>query len=230
MKHLLVLCTSIFLIGCAAEVVTPIEMGYEYQKLKIGEYRIYEVDSITVDDFFDPPQIDTVSYLVREEVTDTFYDNEQRLSYRLERSKKFKQDTLSYDSIAWTLKDVWYATLTNRRYEKVEENVRFVRLNFPIEPGRTWDGNALNTEESWEYEYIDVDVPLTIGALSFDSTCYVLHANDTNLIERRFAYEIYGKNVGLIKKELKDVRYKFPEGIMESGVIFDQTLIEYYIP
>lgn len=220
----------LFLISCTTDVVTPFKMGYEYQVYEVGQERIYSVQHITIDDFFDPPKLDTTLYQLKEVVADTFYDNEGRLSYRLERFKKMFQDSIDYDSLDWDLTDVWYGTLTDRRFEKVEENIRFVRLNFPVEEGRSWDGNALNTENSWEYEYQEVHVPGSISGLNFDSTCFVMQANDTNLIERRYAYEIFAVGVGLIKKELKDVKYAFPEGNLESGVIISQELVDFTNP
>jgi hypothetical protein len=44
---------------------------------------------------------------------------------------------------------------------------------------------------------------LVLGSLNFDSTIYISQSADSNLIEKKLAYEIYAKNVGLVfKKEL----------------------------
>ena len=56
-----------------------------YYPLKIGVWHIYNVDSISYNDFTDPVTIDSISYQVKEELTDTFFDLEGNLSYEITR-------------------------------------------------------------------------------------------------------------------------------------------------
>ena len=46
-------------------------------------------------------------------------------------------------------------TLTTSRAEREEDNIRYIRLGFPISSTITWDGNAFNTlgeEETSTYD------------------------------------------------------------------------------
>ena len=53
-------------------------MGYDYYPYAIGNWAIYEVDSINYNDNTTPTTIDTFSYQVKELYADTFTDNEGR--------------------------------------------------------------------------------------------------------------------------------------------------------
>ena len=99
--------------------------------------------------------------------------------------------------------DVWNATRSNVRYEKVEEDERFIRLTFPVKEGATWNGNAFNQQDAWDYEYTDVDVARTYNGLSFSQTARVLQIDEFNFVQKHKAYEVYAKNVGLVYKYYK---------------------------
>jgi len=43
----------------------------------------------------------------------------------------------------WLLKNVWYSVKTDKNVERVEENIRYIKLIFPIRNNAKWDGNAL---------------------------------------------------------------------------------------
>ena len=67
----------------------------------------------------------------------------------------------------------------------------------------SWDGNRFNNLGEQNYTLTQINEAFKLGSLSFDSTIYISHAADSNLIEKKLAYEIYAKNVGLVfKKEL----------------------------
>ena len=112
-----------------------VDLGYTYFPTEIGQYVIYQVDSISYNDFFNPVKIDTTHFQLKELVQSHFTDNEGRESDRLERYVR------KNDSLPWVLRDVWYQTRTSTKAEKVEENVRFVKLIFPVEVNQKWNGN-----------------------------------------------------------------------------------------
>jgi len=67
----------------------PIEFGYDYFPLEIGKYIEYDVDSIIYDISAGNNVIVTSNSIqVREEVTDSFPDNEGRIVYRIERFER----------------------------------------------------------------------------------------------------------------------------------------------
>lgn len=190
---------AINIVSCTEEVQTLPYMGYDYFPDTTGHYVIYRVDSIWTDDAFN--RKDTFIFKLKERIESKFLDNENRMSQRLER---FKTDT-NLDFVFNDISDVWYATLTAARAEKIEENVRYVKLIFPVENDKTWNGNAFNTEEDFgtEYKFLKVHEPFTdtLTGFHFDSTVTVLQIDWQPLFDYRIhVVEVYAKNIGLVYK------------------------------
>jgi len=189
--------------SCKKDPVPPPDLGYNYFPDQVGHFVIYEVDSTVYDDFTH----DTVyyRYQVKEITESEFTDNEGRRALRIERWVRPYNDTLPYDSLSWTLHRVWSAVRTAAQAERVEENVRYIKLAFPPEKDKDWNGNAQNTLGEWDYEYEEVDAPANVNNRHFDSALAVLQHNDVNLLQHRYYHERYARNVGLIEKTVVDV-------------------------
>jgi hypothetical protein len=93
--------------------------------------------------------------------------------------------------------------------ERVEENLRFIRLVLPPGDGSTWMGNVFIPSsvsdgfyDDWEYEYESVDIPYSLNGFNFDSTLTVLEVDDSTAITKRFSKAVYAKHVGLVYKDL----------------------------
>jgi hypothetical protein len=106
--------------------------------MEVGKYWIYDVDSI-VYNFIVPStqQIDTFHYQLLESITDTFYDNQNRLNYRLELSTRIDTG----NNTPWTFWKVWYCYKSARTFERQEDDLRFMKLVFPIQSDIAWNGN-----------------------------------------------------------------------------------------
>lgn len=228
LRNIIFFCVVFLITSCQDQVVRPLTNGDEYGPVyEIGAYWEYEVDSSYVDDFFDPPLDTTISFLLREVFADTFTDNSGRLSYKVERFKKFFNDTLSYDSMDWVMTDVWWATPNYSHFERTEENVRYVRLNYPVVEGREWNGNAYNTLNEWLYTYENVHLSYEVDSFFFDSTVTVNQRDNINIIDKERAYEVYAKNFGLIEKEFTDQVKNINTGEITSGISMTWKLIDY---
>lgn len=206
MKRYIYLSVVLFLIafwGCKRTEEEQPDMGYNYVPLEVGHYIIYEVDSIVYNDF----NGDTLHYhyQLKELIESTYADNAGRPTQRLERYIRYYNDSVSIDSLPWSIARVWNMTRTNTELERMEENQRYLRLRFPPRDGQSWDGNVYNALGSWEYVYADVDVPFSSGSLQWDSTLLVKQKDETNLINRRYYAERYARNIGLIEKQIVDV-------------------------
>ncbi len=193
---ILLVILSIILLQCKKDPPPILDYKYEYFPTKIGHWVTYEVDSIIYDDFIG--LIDTSHTQLKEIIESSFLDNEGRTSYRIERYVKT-------DSTPWQIKNVCYSTLTQTRAERVEDNLRFIKLIFPIKENDTWKGNAfidavddLDYMYNWDYKYDVVDVPANINSNAFDSTLKIIQQADTNLIEVNYFEEKYAKNVGMV--------------------------------
>jgi hypothetical protein len=183
--------------------------AYEYQPLAVGQYTIYDIDSIDYN--FLPPNAqvaDTIRYQLKELITDTFYDNQNRLNYRLELFTR--TDTAP----SWVFWKVWYCLKTDRTFERQEDDLRFMKLVFPIRNDINWNGNIflpvsdtsyLKLYYGWNYIYKNLGLPSTVNGITFNETVEVSHVNDENLIDKRMSREIYAKGVGLIFRQFEKI-------------------------
>lgn len=225
MKRILqfTLCFSIIVLLATAckkdSDLPPEDLGYNYFPYTPGDYRTYQVDSTYYDDFFDT--VKTYQFQLKEVYESYFTDLQGRSCIRLERWVKMS------DTADWLLRDVWYSYLTSSTAERLEENVRMVRLAFPVRSYTEWDGNALNDANEQIFEYDNIDDFYSVGSLAFDSTAMVIQEITSNLIEDKNQYEIYARHVGLVYKKFKDVEKDFVTGSIVAGVDYTYQLTEY---
>jgi hypothetical protein len=136
----------------------------------------------------------------------------------VERYKKNNlQDTFQ-------LTDVWVQKRTTTSAERYEENQRFVRLIFPVNEGESWNGNAYNTLEPWNYTYTNVGEPYSLDLLSFSKTLTVNQRNNVNLVNQEIAYEVYAYGIGMVYKQLTDLEY---QNFQVTGVEVEMKAIGY---
>jgi len=219
--YLRIAVLGIFLASCTKDVVIPPDPLYRhYFPATVGTYIVYDCDSIVYNDF--TGEVDTFQFEIRESYESAFTDNSGREAIRLERWKRDAQTP-------WFLKDVWTVVKTGSQVEKVEEDLRYIRLMFPIKEGKTWNMNALNSSQAREVEIIQAHKPYQSGALSFDSTVTVQNNDPVNLVSEYRNTEIYAANKGMVYKQLKDVRYIIPTPQIKSGVIYTMRAKEIHI-
>lgn len=226
-------------------VEDPIEFGYDYFPLEIGKYIEYDVDSTLYDiSVGNNVVIRSNSIQVREEVTDSFPDNEGRPMYRIERFER------ANETEEWRVKDVWTAVVTDRQAERIEENLRFIKLVFPVSDNTNpWNGNKYIDEnlvisvegesififKNWLYEYRTIGEALNIGGFNFEDVVTVFQADEENFIELRSSYEQYARDVGLVKREQFILDTQCIENCIgwtweekaEKGFIVTQTVRDY---
>lgn len=223
-------------VSCKKKVEDAPDVGYDYAPLKLGQYIVYDVDSTVYDD----NNMDTTyyKYRIKEKLEENFIDNQGRTAIKLVRYIKKYIDTVSYDVIPWTLKDVWNCIKTRTTYEVVEEDIRFTKLIFPVKGDASWNGNAQNNLEEWDYKYIYFDRTEKINGKTFDNVLYVEQKDDKskNVIHRQYFIEKYAKDVGLVYREMKDLQSQtitvgtngLPtpvESRIKKGFIYKQTYV-----
>ena len=193
----------IVLFSCSKEKdeVTPINVGYSYAGLNLGSYIVYDVDS---HHYNLPFNIDTIVQFQIKEVVDSKYTD-------LEGEEAFKIIRYRRDSVngLWVVLDVWNSKITATNYQKVEENVRFVKLVFPVRENTTWNGNVKNVLGEQIYEYTSAHKQETVGTLVFDSVATILQFEDVNLVQERLFEEKFAAGVGLVYKKTRDVNNAF---------------------
>ena len=165
---------------------------------------------------------DTVTYYLKEVISEKFLNLEGDSAYRIERFWK----TDSMDN--YEIKDIWVANKSLNFAQLVEENIRFTKLIFPFDVNVVWDGNAFNNQQSQEYRIESINIPFTVNGLSFDSSITVIQNYKSNLLEYENSKEIYVIGVGLVYKENIEVLINSVDSNdFSQGYEFYQELIEF---
>lgn len=182
----------------------------EYYPLEKGKWVLYEVDSTIWDDTFCIERF--YNYQVMHRVADTFTDNQGRPSYRVETyiRKKVQDD--------WTPHSVFYATNTKVTLEIVYDQLRYIKMVFPINDGTTWKGNNYILSKDpdyayygdWDYHYKNIKYPFNTGFKEFDNTVTVEHIDEAvgdpivypeEIASRTSSREVFASGVGMVYRE-----------------------------
>jgi hypothetical protein len=214
--------------------VDPPDAGNDYYPTALGKYMVYDVDSIVFDEFtYDSTHY---KYQVKEKLEEEYTDAQNRPAIKLVRYIKKYDAAVSYSAMPWTIKDVWQANVTKTNVEVVEENIRFIKLIFPVKESGSWNGNLYNTMEEWEYTYAYIDQPEKFNTLNFDKVLKVTQMHFPTLISRKDYLEKYAKGAGLVYREIIDLKYKnvvsnvnldwslIPQ---KSGVVYTQKIVSW---
>ena len=191
---------GMFLFSCKDDQVEPsIENNYAgYFPLETGFWIEYNADSVVDLDEDDPFNLDTAirayTFQLREEIDSGFFDAEGEWAYRISRYRRLS------DTLPWDFMNLWTAKITNTSAQRVEDNIRFVKLSFPINERKTWNGNAFNYYIEEDYLYADIHQPFSLGGFSFDSTVNVIQNDFTSNVNRILKNEIYANHVGMVYK------------------------------
>ncbi len=178
--------------------------------LQVGHYVVYDVDSVTWDNFDCSKK--TRHLQMRYMVADTFTDNSGRPSFRVDVEQRDNPDS------AWAVSQVFYATPTQSGVEVVMQNLRFEKMVFPVRNNVQWLGNrAIDTTDAslsqyggWVYRYSNYLQPYNNGRLNFGSTVTVTAIDDSvnnpetmpdAYAERNFFREVYAYAVGMVYRE-----------------------------
>ena len=193
----------------------------DFVPLEVGKYITYQLDSLIFADNLIPK--DTVmSYQVKHLVEDTITDNMGRKGFTIRRYIR-KNGTDS-----WVPDNAFMAINTGNSYEFIENNLRFIKLKEPIRDQYTWKGNSyldtystdseIKYYDDWDYVCDSVNTPLTLGAITIDSTLKVAERDDvlgnpddpSSYSEINFSVSNYGKGIGLIYHRFLHQEYQPP--------------------
>ena len=175
----------------------PVNKGYWIE---------YEVDSVVHYDSDDAGEVDTAigvfHFYIREEIDSFYFDGENQKANIILRYRR------ENNSLPWTFMNLWTANVTPYSVQRVEDNIRFVRLKFPITSESIWEGNAFNFFPKEDYSYEELYQPRQYGNLTFDSTITVIQNDFLSRINRIYKKEVYGTHAGLLFKEIDSVNTK----------------------
>lgn len=165
----------------------------DWLSLKEGNRWIYKVDSFAYRRDKQVP--DTFSFELMEMIDTVFQDNvnEQVAGIKVVS----RRDSLDF----WQFRRMYYAKITAEFYERVEENIRYIKMSFPPAEEAIWNMNSRNNLPAAWLFYKDLYKPYAGNANPVDSTLTITSKEIDNNIEKFKYLEIYGKGVGLIYRE-----------------------------
>jgi hypothetical protein len=206
-------------------------LGLDYYPTKLGRFVVYDVDSTVYNDL----TLDTTyyKYRIKEKLADSFTDNQGKPAMRMERYIKMYNPNKSYDSIPYSIKEVWMVNADLKNIQAVESNIRYTKIIFPVALNSSWNGNVSNTLGENDYSYFYVDRVETINGKSLNAVLEVKQKDEKTLISKQYYIEKYAKNVGLVYKEIQDIYSNAVvagvpiEQRIEKGIIYKQTLVSY---
>ncbi len=207
-NHLLVFGLLFLSFSCKHREILIADQSKDFSffPIKNGYWVEYVVDSIVHYDSDDAGEVDTAigsyHFYIREEVDNFYMDGENQVAHLIKRYRR------ENDSLPWTFMNLWTANVSPYSAQRVEDNIRFVRLKFPISSEASWEGNAFNFFPAEDYSYEELYQPRQFGNLHFDSTITVLQNDFLSHINRIYKKEIYGAQAGLLFKQIDSVNTK----------------------
>lgn len=203
---------SVFFSQCKKnETLPPQNLKKEYFPLKLSSVITYDVDSTVYDDFTN--QVTAYKFELKDTVIAVFSDGPDRNTIRIERYKRIPGGGFNFQK-------VFTRTLIDLRAEEFIDNQRFVSMIFPPEENKTWNGNTYNNLGKQEFRFLETDIALNINSINFDSTATILQKQENNLIREDLVTEVYAKNTGLVKKEIRALDKNINTGVILKGYTF----------
>lgn len=209
----------------------------DYFPLIVGKSITYRLDSTVTTAF--GVSLTTSSYIVNDYVNAQIIDGLGRNSYRIFRTYTDTNSIAPYATMA-----TFQATPVGTDWiEYLDNNLRFMKLRFPIQEGFTWKGNsfidvtasgnsAFNFFADWDYTYQNVGKPDTVLGKVYPNTVTVMQRDETipnvafnpaNYQQRNYSIEVYAKNIGLIYKNLLHYIYQPPTPNRPAGYYEDES-------
>lgn len=243
-KASLFFCIALVLFSCESDEIAPLPpaSGFEYFPLAVGKFVEYQIDSIV----YDPINasaivVDTTTSFLREEIVGAVESQTGDQLYQIERFER------AADTLPWQIKNVWVAYRTDQEAIRQEENVRHLKMVFPLQADRTWDifdyfpentiisveGETLEMYKGWNPTVVSLEAERTLANNNFDNLLEISLVDAENLIEKRFGVEQYAPNIGLVYRKLIILdTQQIVDGVSfeeraEKGFILEQKLIDF---
>lgn len=216
--------------SCVKKIHNPANPLTNYfLDLQVGKYVTYRMDSLN---FYYYGQNDTItSYLAKDSVEKQTIDNTGATVFLVTR---YLSDTAGS---FWVPSLTYIVSPSAQAIDVTENNLRFVKLAYPMDIGYSWTGNTFlpyNPYQdffvfsdynnlslaTWNYYYLQVNQPYTVAnGTTYDSATTVLQVADstnvpitdpTAFASVTYWSETYAKHVGLIYRRTEMWEYQPP--------------------
>ena len=219
MRKLVIGCLGVLLLAaCGKEKIELASPPLaDYFPLQVGKYIVYRLDSTIAGPF--GSSLITHSYRAKDVVDAEVTDAAGRKAYRIFRTITDTNGIAPYRPAAT------YLAIPNGTdwVEYIDNNLKFMKLRFPIRQGMEWKGNSFFIDPlssssnldlayyaDWTYRYDSIGAPYTLFGKTYDSTIKVSQRderypdvafNGIDFHQRDYSVERYAKGIGLIYKE-----------------------------
>lgn len=190
-----------------------------YVPAQAGKYITYRTDSTVFVNFGRVQEVHY--YQEKHQVDAAITDNLGRKAYRVFR---FLRDSAGLTP--WRPSGSFLITPTETGVETTEDNLRMVRLAFPLRQDFNWKGNRFlpdepfnnlynfsndDNMEEWDFTYTGINETLTLRGRNLDSVVTVEHINESLNVPVaipgaygfiNYSREQYARSIGLIQQEL----------------------------
>ena len=208
------LCVLLLCFASCKRVEDPELSGPSYAPLEIGKYVIYDITNLAHDAFAE--RTDTTYFQIRETIESDFIDNSGNTVY------KTLVETSEHPGSNWIF--VRYATLhqDDYSYQRVEDDIRKIKLSFPLKERKSWDANQMNTLATQKAKITNLDQSYSISKdLVFSNTLTIDLGNEIDPFFQNVESEVYAAGIGLIERKLIDVETQ--PGKYKDGNEYIQT-------
>ncbi|HVD97052.1 MAG TPA: hypothetical protein VNB90_02535 [Cytophagaceae bacterium] len=194
------------------------ELGYSYYPINVGDYSTFDV----VDSSFQGVGNTIVTkYQIKEELHDPITVSEET---RYEIYRYYKNDGNDWNDYP---DSVWTVFNPGNRILRVQNNVRFVKLVFPFQVNKQWDGNISDTinDPLNYYTMTEVRRPFKYDNTNYPQTVSVVEQKDSSGVSSNYTVAVYAKDYGLVYYEVRNYRYQQINGTLVPIVEFGEHTI-----
>lgn len=199
-----ILTFMLSLFNCSKNDISVPMPGNHYFPIKEGFWVEYHVDSIAYNSLQDT--VIKYNYILRETIGSSFEDIAGNKWHRVYRQTK--TDISGNFSPAGVVAH----KISHQTAERIENNLRFIKLAFPFRINKQWNGNSyINYDDhffcdfygDWDYKYKELFQKKEINDIRIDSVVVVQHVADSGLICKNHIVEMYAPNIGLVYKKVE---------------------------
>ena len=196
------------------ETEPEVDYGYTYFPMQANLVREYKV----VEERYAGKNIDSTSYYLKEELqaVENKGDENQQVVRRYKRSSTTAE---------WVFDSLWVQAQNEETAFSIENNLRLVKMTFPLVEGTSWDRNLYNVNEVKQVIVQEFGKPIQQNTLLFEETVKVKIDSFITLVNSDYQYEVYAKNVGLIKTYSKHLNHQPKKDT--TGTRVEKVLIGY---
>lgn len=209
--------------------------GADYLPWKVGNYFIYQVDSVSTTLNVSTP----FRFKLKIAVTDSFKITAGGTTYILSRARQWE------GAETWTPMPTWQARNSDREGVVVEGNTPFLKLVFPILENASWNGNAFNTLAGNdacgdgqaftcdEYTVRKLPAGFSAGGQTYPESIEVIQEDAPDLLTiHDVRSETYARGIGLVDRSVEFKQYCskndcLGKGFIDRGWNYHWVLIEH---